>query len=64
MTARQTIVRLIPHTESYEVRVSTYFYHDDNPGRRSINGRPAPEEALAAAQALAREQQTITERKQ
>lgn len=61
MTARQTIVRLIPHTESYEVRVSTFFYHDDNPGRRSINGRPAPEDALAEAQTFAREQQERAE---
>lgn len=55
-------MRLIQHAESYEVRVSTFFYHDDNPGRRSINGRPAPEEALAAAQALAREQRTMAEK--
>jgi hypothetical protein len=37
--------------ESYEVRVSRFFYFDDNPGRRSINRRMSPEDA---AKALAR----------
>jgi hypothetical protein len=50
----KSTVRLIKHAESYEVRVSHYFYFDDNPGRRSINQRMAPEEAEAAAKALAR----------
>lgn len=54
---RQPIVRLIPHAESYEVRVSTFFYHDDNASRRAISGRPAPEAALAEAQAFARAQE-------
>ena len=34
-------VRLIKHNESYEVRVSTYFYFDDNPGRRPIRREEA-----------------------
>ena len=56
-----TTVRLIPHEESYEVhysdgRPSVYFYHDDNPGRRSITGRLSPEEALEKAKAFARQE--------
>lgn len=51
----QTTVRLIKHgTSSYEVRTSTWFYFDDNPGRRAISGHAAPEDALRAAQRLAR----------
>jgi len=51
-------IDVIPHEESYEVsfsdgRQSVYFYHDDSPGRRSINGRDAPEIALAKATAFA-----------
>ena len=57
MTSKQTIVRVIPLAESIEVRVSTFFYHDDNAGRRAISGRPTPEDAKEAAQALAREEQ-------
>jgi hypothetical protein len=43
-------VEVIDHPESREVRFSdgrqsVYFYHDDNPGRRSINGRDAPDVA-------------------
>jgi hypothetical protein len=54
-------VKLYPHEESYEVRYSDgrpsiYFYHDDNPGRRSINGRPSPEMALEQAKAFARKE--------
>jgi hypothetical protein len=56
MTAPQTTVRLIRHAESYEVRISRFFYHDDNAGRRAISGRPSPEDALAAAKADARAQ--------
>jgi hypothetical protein len=56
-----TTVKLYPHEESYEVRYSddrpsVYFYHDDNPGRRSINGRPSPEVALEQAKAFARKE--------
>jgi hypothetical protein len=52
-------IRIIPHEESIEVRFpdgrdSKYFYFDDNPGRRSINGRPTREAAVEAARALAR----------
>jgi hypothetical protein len=51
-------VKLYPHEESYEVwysdaRPSVYSYHDDNPGRRSINGRPSPEVALERAKEFA-----------
>ncbi|WP_315721602.1 MULTISPECIES: hypothetical protein [unclassified Bradyrhizobium] len=55
-TAEQTTVRLIRHAESYEVRVSRFYYFDDNPGRATITGRPAPDTALAAAHAFARAQ--------
>ena len=47
-------VRIIKHAESYEVRVSRFFYFDDNPGRPSINNRMSPEEAEEAAKELAR----------
>jgi hypothetical protein len=50
----RTVVRIIKHAESYEVRVSRFFYFDDNPGRRSINNRMLPKEAENGAQALAR----------
>ena len=53
-TMEQTTVRLIPHEESFEVRISRYFYFDDNAGRRSINGRPDRKAAQSAAQAFAR----------
>ena len=49
-----TVIRIIKHAESYEVRVSRFFYFDDNPGRRSINNRMSPKEAEEAAKALAR----------
>ncbi|MET3995892.1 hypothetical protein ABID65_007564 [Bradyrhizobium sp. S3.9.2] len=41
------VVRVIPHEESIEVRVSTFIYFDDNPGRRSTND--AVEEAKRVA---------------
>ena len=49
----------VPQTGSYEVRFpdgrpSVYHYFDDNPGRRSINGKMTSEEALQAAKTLAR----------
>ena len=44
-----TVIRIIKHAESYEVRVSRFFYFDDNPGRRSINNRMSPKEAEEAA---------------
>ena len=34
-----TVVRIIKYEESFEVRVSTFFYFDDNPGRRAVNNR-------------------------
>ncbi len=49
------IIRIIPHDESIEVRVSTFFYFDDDAGRRSITRRMTRAEAEAAAKACARE---------
>jgi hypothetical protein len=51
-------IEVISHEESCKVRSSygresVYFYYDDNPGRRSINGRDTPETALAKAEAFA-----------
>ncbi|MGJ5032287.1 hypothetical protein ACQR1I_35995 [Bradyrhizobium sp. HKCCYLS2038] len=53
----QTIVRLIKHEESYEVRVSTFIYFDENEGRRAITGRLSPEAAEEQAKQLARAEQ-------
>ncbi|MFZ5692427.1 MAG: hypothetical protein ACOY5F_14355 [Pseudomonadota bacterium] len=50
----QTTVRLIQHEESFEARVSTFVYFDDNPGRRSINGRPSRQDAEEQAKEIAR----------
>jgi hypothetical protein len=50
----RTEIRLIKHNESYEVRVSRYFYFDDDKGRRSINKRMSPTEAEQAAKEFAR----------
>jgi hypothetical protein len=50
------VVRIIKHEESFEVRVSTFFYFDDNPGRRAINNRMTPEAAEQAAKAYAKVQ--------
>jgi hypothetical protein len=51
-------IDVISLEESYEVRFSdgrqsVHFLHDDNAGRRSINGRDTPETALAKAEAFA-----------
>ena len=51
-----TVVRIIKHQESFEVRVSTFFYFDGSPGRRAVNNRVTPEEAEAAARAYAKVQ--------
>jgi hypothetical protein len=51
-----TVVSIFKHEESFEVRVSTFFYFDDNPVRRAINKRMKPEEAEAAARAYAKAQ--------
>jgi hypothetical protein len=51
-----TDVRIFKHEESFEVRVSTFFYFDDDPGGRSITKRMKPEEAEAAARAYAKVQ--------
>jgi len=47
------VIRIIPHEESFEVRVSVFFYHEENRGRPSINRRPTIEEAKASAQEFA-----------
>jgi hypothetical protein len=44
------------HEESFEVRVSTFFYFDDHPGRRSMTNRMTSEAAEAAAKAYAKVQ--------
>jgi hypothetical protein len=61
-------VRIIPHEPigipdcgSFEVRFadgreSRYFYYDNNPGRRSITGRPDQETAKKQAQEFARKE--------
>jgi hypothetical protein len=51
-----TVVRIIKHEESFEVRVSTFFYFDDNPSRRAISNRMTPEAAEQAARAYAKVQ--------
>jgi hypothetical protein len=51
-----TVVRIIKHEESFEVRVSTFFNFDENPGRRAINKRMKSEAAEAAARAYAKVQ--------
>ncbi|KYK44526.1 hypothetical protein A1D31_14095 [Bradyrhizobium liaoningense] len=56
----QTVVRLIQHEESFEVRVSTFVYFDDNPGRRSINGRPSRQDAEHQAKEIARAERART----
>jgi hypothetical protein len=47
-------VKIHKHAESYEVRISVYFYHDDDPSRRAVSGRDTPEQALEKAKELAR----------
>lgn len=53
---QQTMVRIIPHEESFEVGVSTWFYFDDDKSRRDVSGRPDRETAKAAAQEFARKE--------
>ena len=50
------VVRIIKHEESFEVRVSAFFYFGDNPGRRPINNRVTPEAPEQAAKAYAKVQ--------
>jgi len=59
-------IRIFPHSPegipdcgSFEVwfqdgRPSRYFYWDDNPGRRSVTGKPTQDDALTQAKELAR----------
>jgi hypothetical protein len=47
-------VKIHKHEESYEVRVSYFFYHDDDPSRRAVSGRDTPEQALEKAKEFAR----------
>jgi hypothetical protein len=59
---RHTAAPQIPDTGSFEVRfpngrASTYFYWDDNPGRRSITRSLSQSEAERAAKELARAEQ-------
>lgn len=56
MSAPNTVVRLIQHDESFEVRVSTFVYFDDVAGRRAISGRPTREKALEEATRIARQE--------
>jgi hypothetical protein len=51
-----TVVRIFKHEESFEVRVSTFFYFDDNPVQQAINKRMKSEAAEAAARAYAKVQ--------
>ena len=39
----------------FEVRISTFIEFDEDPGRRSISGKPTREEALKIAREIARE---------
>jgi hypothetical protein len=48
------IVRLIRHEESFEVRISHFYYFDENAGRRSITQRMTPEQAEQEATAHAK----------
>jgi hypothetical protein len=54
MSKPYTTVRIIPHEESFEVRVSTYFYFDEDAGRRAVSGRIDQESAKKQAQEFAR----------
>ena len=54
MTKPYTTVQIIPHEESFEVRVSAFFYFDNDPGRRAVSGREDQETAKAKAQEFAR----------
>lgn len=54
MTKPYTTVRIIPHEESFEVRVSTYFYFDNDASRRAVSGRDDQETAKGKAQEFAR----------
>ncbi|HZR74538.1 hypothetical protein [Bradyrhizobium sp.] len=47
-------IRIIRHEESIEVRVSRFFYFDENTGRRTITKRMSRQEAEEAAKAAAR----------
>ena len=64
---RHTAAPAVPDCGSYEARFpdgrsSTYFYWDDNPGRRSITQKLRSEEAESRAKALARTEQDKLDR--
>jgi hypothetical protein len=50
------IIRIIQHDESIEVRVSRFFYFDENSARRSINRRVTKKEAEETAKKAARDE--------
>jgi hypothetical protein len=54
MSKPYTTVRIVPHEESFEVRVSTYFSFDGDAGRRAVSGRVDQETAKKQAQEFAR----------
>jgi hypothetical protein len=54
MAEPHTTVRIIPHEESFEVRVSTFFYFDNDKSRTAVSGRPDQETAKKQAQEFAR----------
>jgi hypothetical protein len=61
VTAGPPKVRLLRHSESFEVRYasgapSKYFYFDDDPIRRGVRGRVTSAEAETAAKTFAREE--------
>jgi hypothetical protein len=48
------LIRIIPHEESIEVRVSRFYYFGDNEGCRAATKRMTRQEAEKAAKALVR----------
>jgi hypothetical protein len=54
MSKPYATVRIIPHEESFEVRVSTYFYFDNDKSRTAVSGRVDQETAKKQAQEFAR----------
>ena len=48
-------IRIIPHEESIEVRVSSFFYFTEDASRRAVTKRMTREEAEEAAKAYAKQ---------